>query len=75
MSFEGTKGIDQGVIVQGIELATGLQALDDGSGVLVSLGLTAKVTGEELERTVSNARNEKLIWVVNSPCPQRECRR
>lgn len=48
MSFEGTKGIDQRVIVQRIGAATRLQARNDSLSVLVGLGLTAKVTSEGL---------------------------
>lgn len=38
----------QMVIVQEIRVATSLQTLHDGSGVLVGLGRTTEVTGERL---------------------------
>lgn len=52
MSFEGgTKRIDQRVIVQNFRVATSLQALHDGLGVLVGLGLATKVTSEGLKES------------------------
>lgn len=50
------------VIVQGIQVATGLQTLDNSIGVLRGLGLTAKVASESL--TLSQSVEDSLLDAV-----------
>lgn len=49
MSFEEVQKIDQRVIVQKVRAASSLQALNNGVGVLVGLGVTTKVTSKGLQ--------------------------